>query len=96
MGKHTPTITQVNEAHYFCNRAAQLAYAAMWADDSRYFLLQELGDQFEKAAFALGFTLTPITEALPTEPPAPRDPDSGRPSLVEPAATSELFGNFGG
>ena len=53
-------------------------------------------DHLTKAAAHLGFTLTPITEALPTETPAIRDPDSGRPSLVEPAAPSELSHNYGG
>ena len=60
--------------------------------------------QFRKAARALGFTLTPIegssaidgTQEAHHVTASNRDPDSGRPSLEEPAATSELFGNFGG
>mgnify|MGYP000084122691 FL=1 len=52
--------------------------------------------QFRKAARALGFTLTPITEAPHVAPPSTVDPNSGRPSLVEPAALSELSHNFGG
>lgn len=52
---------------------------------------------FRRAATALGFTLTPIKqEALHDVANTPtRDPDSGRPSLEEPAAPSGLTQNYG-
>lgn len=69
------------------------------------FSQEELLRQFGRAAEALGFTLTPTEgtsatdgtqEAYHVTALARIDPDSGRPSLVEPAAPSELSHNFGG
>ena len=92
-----PTIEQVLSARFHCEQAAKYSNAAIWVPTNSEDSIRELFmHSFEQAARELGFTVTPITEALPTEPPAIRDPDSGRPSLVEPAAPSELSHNYGG
>ena len=50
----------------------------------------------EAAIRRLQKAISILTEAPHVATPSTVDPDSGRPSLVEPAAPSELFGNFGG
>ena len=77
---------QARSALYHLGEARDMAL--IFGTGGGKFSQEELLRQFGRAAEALGFTLTK-TEALPTEQPATRDPDSGRPSLVEPAATSE-------
>lgn len=64
---------------------------------------KQLIADFSEAAAALGFTLSPAPAKANTggsheddvATPSPRCPDSGRPSLDEPAAPSELSHNFG-
>lgn len=90
---------------------AKAANVAYWMkSQSRYnfeFHTKDAIEHLEKAAAHLGFTLSPFQpqgaskDAPPTQEAdhvtAPsRCPDSGRPSLVEPAAPSELSHNFGG
>lgn len=75
-------IYDLQQAH----NAALVAHYTSGSPATQDMSLGDIRKHFERAARELGFTLTPITEALPTETPAIRDPDSGRPSLVEPAA----------
>ena len=85
-------IYHLQEAH----DEALIAHYATKDPSLQIAALNDLRRHFERAATELGFTLTPITEAPHVATPSTVDPDSGRPSLEEPAAPSELFGNFGG
>ena len=88
-------ITQEQARAALFNLSEARDMALIFGTGGGKFSQEQLARHFEEAARALGFTLYPM-EALPTEPPATRDPDSGRPSLCEPAALSELSHNFGG
>ena len=71
---------------------------ARWADNAtmKQYHIENAISHLEEAIVVARSALNSLTEAphVATNPTV--DPDSGRPSLVEPAATSELFGNFGG
>ena len=107
MDKHEINASMARKAIYDLQQAHNNALVAHYTErDStmRIISLDDLYDHFRRAAAHLGFTLTPIegssaidgTQEAHHVTASNRDPDSGRPSLVEPAATSELSHNFGG
>lgn len=93
---HVITPDMAIDAQGRLQMAADAALLLAHTENDRY--AAKLKSRLRAAAQALGFTLSPASNhgghhenvAAPS-----RDPDSGRPSLDEPAALSDLSHNFG-
>ena len=100
MDKHEINATMARKAIYDLQQAHNNALVAHYTERDptmRIISLDDLYDHFKRAAGFLGFTITRIegssaidgTQEANHVTPSNRDPDSGRPSLVEPAALTQ-------